>query len=264
MRRTRLFTALLLAALAAACQPAVEPPPLPTLAVLDAATAPPTLTPEGAPATATTGADADATAVAAVTAEADTPLTPTEQASATLIPSATLTFMPPPSATPPPTETAAPSATLPTVRLVTLTPAPGQPPTTPQALADLVITERQFQEEVDRRVASIDSIQDVRINFTPQGISAELTALGGTAFITGNVQVNVAVQGGFAVITIGDISVNAPEPPESYVLIASREFFSLLIDVLDTTLNSRLGSEFNLEELTLTDDALLVRLLVPA
>ncbi len=262
MRRTRLFTALLLAALAAACQPAAEPPPLPTLAVLDAATAPPTPTPEGAPATATTGADAAAvTAEAAATVEATAP-PPIEQASPTLIPSAT----PPPlpTATPPPTETAAPSATLPAVRLATLTPAPGQPPTTPQALADLVITERQFQEEVDRRVASIDSIQDVRINFTPQGISAELTALGGTAFITGNVQVNVAVQGGFAVITIGDISVNAPEPPESYVLIASREFFSLLIDVLDTTLNSRLGSQFNLEELTLTDDALLVRLLVPA
>ncbi len=261
MKITRLFTALLLAALAAACQPADEPPPLPTLAVLEAASAPPPATPEGAPATAT---EAEAETEAAVTAEAAAPLTPTEQASATLIPSATFTPPPLPTETLPPVVTAAPSATLPVVRLMTLTPAPGQPAATQQALADLVITESQFQDEVDRRVASIDSIQSARINFTPQGISAELTALGGTAFITGEVQVNIAVQGGFAVITLGDITVNAPEPPETYVLIASREFFSLLIDALDTTLNSRLGSQFNLEELTLTDDAILVRLLVPA
>jgi hypothetical protein len=259
MRLTRLFTALLLAALAAACQPAAEPPPLPTLVTLDDATAPPTPTPESAPASPT----ADANAVE-VTAETAVPETATPQASATLIPSATFTPTTLPTETLPPVVTAPPSPTLPAVRIVTLTPAPGQAPTTPQALADLVITERQFQEEVDRRIASIDSIQDARIDFTPQGISAELTALGGTAFITGNVQVNIQVQGGFAVITIGDISVNAPEPPEAYVLIASREFFSLLIDVLDTTLNSRLGSQFKLEDLTLTDDSILVRLLVPA
>lgn len=227
MRLSRAFAALLLLAVpVAACQPAAEPPPLPTLVVLDET--PPTPTQESAPA-----------AVEAVA-----------QASATFTPL-------------PPTVEAPPTPTLPIVRLSTVTPAPDEAAARPQAVADLVITESQFQAEVDRRVPSIDSIQRVRIDFTPQGITAELTALGGAAFITGNVQVDIQVQGGFAVITIGDITVNAPEPPETYVEVASREFFSLLIDVLDTLLNSRMGSQFNLQDLTLTDDSILVSLLVP-
>ncbi len=258
MRSNRLLAALLAAVLLAACQPQPEPPPLPTLAVLDETAAQPTPTQESAPA-------------AEAAAASDTPQappapsdTPTALASATLIPSAT--FTPPPPTAPPPTATLdlPPTPTLPAVRISTVTPPPGGAVSTPLALADLVITERQFQNEIDRRVPSIDTIQRVRIDFTPQSINAELTALGGAAFVTGNVQLNIQIQGGFAVITIGDITVNAPEPPPTYIEVASREFFSLLIDALDTLLNSRLAGEFDLQELTLTDDTIEVRLLIPA
>lgn len=260
MRSTRLLAALLAAVLLAACQPQPEPPPLPTRAALDDAAAQPTPTQESAP---------DAAEAAAV--PSDTPQappaasdTPTALASATLIPSATFTPLPP--TTPPPTATPdlPPTPTLPAVRISTVTPPPGGAAATPLALADLVITERQFQDEIDRRVPSMDTIQRVRVDFTPQSINAELTALGGTAFVTGNVQLNIQVQGGFAVITIGDITVNAPEPPPTYIEVASREFFSLLIDALDTLLNSRLAGEFDIQEVTLTDDTIEVRLLIPA
>ncbi|MGQ9886904.1 MAG: hypothetical protein ACUVSX_00295 [Aggregatilineales bacterium] len=258
MPSNRLLAALLAAVLLAACQPAPEPPPLPTLAVLADTAAQPTPTQESTPA-------AEAAAVPSDTPQASPAPsdTPTALASATLIPSAT--FTPPPPTVPPPTATLdlPPTPTLPAVRVSTVTPPPAGAVSTPLAVADLVITERQFQDEIDRRVPSIDTIQRVRIDFTPQSINAELTALGGAAFVTGNVRLNIQIQGGFAVITIGDITVNALQPPETYVEIASREFFSLLIDALDTLLNSRMGSQFNLQDLMVTDDSILVSLLVP-
>lgn len=267
MKPIYLLTLFLTVALLAACQPADEPPPLPTRVVLDTETTPTAEIAEATEAAAETTPEA---AALPVTETPQQPATETPAASPTPQPTAepSLTFTPttPPSITPNSTAAAQASATaavLEAPRLSTLTPAPGGAPSTPQLMADLTITERQFQEEVDVRVASIDSIQRVRIDFTPDGIKAELTALGGAAFITGQVQIDVEVLNGFAVIALGDVQVNAPQPPETYLQIASGEFFGLIVDVFDTILNRRLGSGHDLQSLTITDNAILADLLVP-
>jgi hypothetical protein len=66
-----------------------------------------------------------------------------------------------------------------------------------------------------------------------------------------------------AQITIGDITVNAPEPPEAYLETVNGDFFTLMVNVLATILKQRLGAEHNLENIVLTDAAMEITLLVP-
>jgi hypothetical protein len=73
----------------------------------------------------------------------------------------------------------------------------------------------------------------------------------------------VVLTGDFATITIGDIQVNAPEPPQEYVDLVTGDFFFMMVDVLDTILKQRLGPEQNLKAIAVTDDAILVTLIVP-
>ena len=145
--------------------------------------------------------------------------------------------------------------------LSTLTPsANGE---TDQVIADVVITEAQFQEELDRQIADKSSIQSARVDFVPEGIQVELTALGGEAFIAGKVMVDIQIAGTFATISIGDIQVNAPEPPEGYVQVVSTDFFSAMISTLDSILVERLGEEHNLQNLVMTTTTMELYLLVP-
>jgi hypothetical protein len=111
--------------------------------------------------------------------------------------------------------------------------------------------------------AQIASTRHRTGSWTCGGINVELTALGGQAFITGNVFVAIEVTGSFATISIGDITVNAPEPPEAYIETVTGDFFTLMVSVLDTILTQRLGEESNLENIVLTDDAMEISLLVP-
>jgi hypothetical protein len=135
---------------------------------------------------------------------------------------------------------------------------------TPQVIADLVITEAQFQEEVNAQMGAYASIQRARADFVPNGINVELTALGGQAFITGSVFLSIEMTDlRAAQITIGDITVNAPEPPDAYMETVNGDFFTLMVNVLDTILTQRLGEEHNLENIVLTDTAMEVSLLVP-
>ncbi len=240
--------------LAAACQPAsTETPVLPTLAVL------PSLTPtETATSTPT---------------ETETPgptNTPTITLTHTPFPTFTATSRPSetPRETVEPTQAAVATSTAAILEapvFSTLTPGGNLPAgSTPQVIADLIITEGQFQEEVNAQMGAYPSIQRSRADFVPGGINVELTALGGEALITGNVFLSIEMTGlGAAQITIGDITVNAPEPPEAYMETVNGDFFTLMVSVLDAILTQRLGEEHNLENIIVTDTAMEVSLLVP-
>ncbi len=251
---------LVLLLFVAACQPAEPQGELPTLAVL------PSETP---------------------TDQATMTATLTETPAATNTPTLTRTptDTPTPSDTPFPSETPRPTATprstieptsaanatgteaaIEAPRFSTLTPVPGaqnQPPGTPEVAADIVITEPQFQEEVNNKILSLPSIQSAKVDFVPGGISVNLTALGGEAFISGTVLVTIELTGDFATITIGDVQVNAPEPPQAYLDTVTGDFFFMMLDVLDTILKQRLGPEQNLKNIVVTNDAILVTLIVP-
>ena len=246
------FVFLLLLILAA-CQPAApESGDLPTLAALptDAPTDVPTLPPTqtNTPAPTSTPAPSD---------------TPTRRPTFTPIPPDTrVPTQPPPTATPNVAMTQT-RAVENAPRFSTLTPAPGGNGGGPQVLADVVITERQFHDEVNRRIEGLDSIQSARVDFVPEGIQVQLTALGGAAFTTGEVLVAFDVANGFVQISIGDIRMNAVEPPEEYLAVVGGEFFTMMVDTLDSLLDARLGDEHNLESLVITDSAMEISLLVP-
>lgn len=96
------------------------------------------------------------------------------------------------------------------------------------------------------------------------GIQVDLTASGGLALISGQVLVLVEPFGTDAVqITIGEITVNAPEPPPEFLETVNGEFFILMLNALDTILKQRLSPEQNLKSMTVTDDVIEVVLLVP-
>lgn len=246
-------TSLLITLILAACQPAsVETPVLPTLAVLPSLTR--SETPTGTP------------------TESETP-------GPTMTPTVTLTFTPFPTFTATPRPSATLRATVePTQaaiatgtaaaqeapRFATVTPGGNvQPGSTPPMVATVIVTERQFQEELNLQLASYPSMQRARADFVPGGINVELTALGGQAFITGTVFVSIELTGSFATISIGEITVNAPEPPEAYIETVTGDFFTLMVNVLDTILTQRVGDENDLENIVVTDTAIEITLLVP-
>ena len=254
----RLYAALVLILIAAACQPSSnESQDLPTIAVIDTAT--PTDTP---------------------------PPSPTD---------------PPPSETPLPSDTPIPSATSPATTTPTITNTPGPtfdptlaaigtgtagaieapvfstftpvsagssnavPTTTPHLIADVVISERQFQEEVDRLVAAMPAVERARVDFIPDAIDVEVTALGGAAFTTGHVIISIVQTGSFATITISDITVSGGgEPPEAFVELATGDFFFMLVDAFDGILGQRLGDDHDLEKIVVTDETMEISLIVPA
>jgi len=250
------YSLLIALLLAAACQPAApENQVLPTLAVL------PSLTPSDAPTETPT--------------ETETPGPPTDTPMPSVTPTQTLfpTFTPTNRPTAVPQETVEPTqaavatgtaAVLEAPRFSTLTPGGNtQPDATPQVIADVTITEAQFQEEVNAQIGNYPSVQRARIDFVPGGINVELTASGGQALITGNVFVSVELTGSFATISIGEITVNAPEPPEAYVETVTGDFFALMVSALDSILTQRVGEENDLENIVMTDTAMEISLLVP-
>ena len=251
---------LFLAILLAACQQApVEQ--LPTLAVLD--TVSPTAAENAAPSATAMPTEVKPSATMEASA---TPLVPTLTATSVetaLVPTALPTL---PQATAARLSTRVAAGDF-TPHITTLTPIPpgANAPirTTPQVMADLIISEAQFQHAVDEAVAGIDLIERADIDFVPTGINVELTALGGQAFMSGRVLVLIQLTGDFATISLGDITVNAAEPPQAFLEVVNGDFFNMMISVLDTILNERVGEGHNLENLILTDDALEVFLLVP-
>jgi hypothetical protein len=240
----------------AACQPAPDDSQLPTLAVLPSLEAV-----EGTVESTAETTEAVGTETPMSTSTSRPTNTPTQ-------PTATRTPVPSPTFDPTlAVNLTATAAVEEAPVLATLTPRPQQAAVVatdvPQVLADVVITERQFQEEINRQIAGSASIQSADIDFVPEGINVDLTAQGGQAFITGEVLISVVLTGTFATITIGDIRVNAPEVPEAYVEVVQTDFFFKVIDALDAILTERLGEDQNLESIVMTDREMQIELLVP-
>lgn len=254
----RLIPIAVLILLVAACQPDATPQELPTLAVL------PSLTP-------TTDAGPSETPTST-----DTPAPPTATNTPSVTPTQTLTqqpsFTPRPTNTPlatiEPTEAALASATAAILEAPvysTFTPVAGgaNPVGTPARLADVTITQGQFQEEVSAQVPNYPSINRALVDFVPGGINVELTASGGEALITGRVFVSIVLTGDFATISLGEVTVNAPEPPEAYLETVNGDFLLMMVEVLDTILKARVGPNQDLATIVVTDTAMEVTLRVP-
>jgi hypothetical protein len=239
---------LLMCLLLAACQPAAQDnDALPTLAALptgmpaaESSDTPPPTDPPASPTSAP--------------AHSATPVPPSPSPAATQSPTQTQppTTLPP-SWTPPPGQEA---------RIVTLT--PGGVQDAPQAVADLIITEGEFQAELTRLIAPVEAIQSAQVRFVPQGMEVQLTALGGQAFTSGLVLVAFDVAGGFAQISIADIQMNAIDPPEAFIQVIGGDLLPLVVQALDTLLTARLGAGHNLQNLVINGRQLEITLLVPA
>lgn len=252
----RLFL-LLLVVTAAACQPPeTATPVIPTAFVLPSETATPT---------------ASATPTETYTPSPTNTSTATPTPTDTATPSNTPTDTATPSITPNQTLAAAASSTARVEEapvFSTLTPLPpgsSPPPGTPQMAADLVITERQFQEELDIALEQMPEVQNAVVDFTDGGILITLTArVGASASTTADLFIDVQVSQGIATLR-GGLSVpdDAPEPPEDFILFATNDFFLRVIEVFDGILRQRVGDTQNLEQMVVTDTRIEVMLLVP-
>lgn len=258
--KRRLFIrlgALSMVLLVAACQQAESATPLiPTEFVLPTETA-----------TATDTPTPTATYTPSPTHTATASPTPTDTATPTNTPVDTAT----PSITPNQTVAAAASATAEIEEapvFSTLTPLPpgsNPPPGTPQMAADVVITERQFQEELDIALNEMPEVQNASVDFVDGGILINLTArVGASASTTAELFIDVQVRNGIATLQ-GGVSVpdSAPEPPEEFILFATNDFFLKVVEVFDRILKQRVGDTQNLERMVVSDNAIGVMLLVP-
>ncbi|MFN8372108.1 MAG: hypothetical protein U0694_04440 [Anaerolineae bacterium] len=260
MRKLLICIAL---ALLSACQPETPTAVLPTRAELptDEATSAAASTAETTGATATlTEATTTPTAAATSTPTLTPTITRTPTSTATIAPTATH-----PSPTPN-TVASATAAVQEAPSFATITPAPPnaviQPTTTPIIVADVIITEAQFQEELDAQVAAYPEIDFTAVNFTPIGVIITLTASGGDALITGDVTILFQVNNGLVYITIGGVQINAPQIPEAYAS-AINNLYAATIESMDSILRQRLGDVSDLENLVLTETSMNITLLVP-
>lgn len=279
------------ALLLAACQPPQDNRELPTVAVLPSET--PTDVPTDTP------------------APTDTPtltLAPTDTLvpSATFTPTITRTPTPPPSPTPTNTPTDTPTLTntprvtptsnptqgaiasatakiLEAPTIATFTPIPPGSdamvrPTstgTPIVAAGVVITEAQFQEQLNLVLRDIPDVQNAVVEFAPGGMFIELTASGGEALVTGRVFIRFTVVTGEQglnnflslqpPLTLDEFVMNGGGvAPERFVQIVYTDVTPAVVTALDAILNQRLGEErHNLENVIFDESAMTVSLLVP-
>jgi hypothetical protein len=255
--KLRLLFALLIF-FVAACQPSSEgtQPPAPTLFTL------PTVSP--------TEAASDTPTLTYTPSATDTPTetpTDTNTPTATDTPTQTVT----PSVTPNRTLAAVGSATAAIIErpvFSTFTPPPPGstlvPNFTPQQIADLVITEQQFREEVDLAFADTQNIALIEVDFVPEGIALNLTAVGGDgAFETHEMLIEVITANGIAQFRGAFLQGEDEPPPSDEFLATANEVFERCIMLLDGILKQRLGEQQNLETIVMTNDEMQISLLVP-
>jgi hypothetical protein len=243
-------------------------------------------------------------------AETETPVLPTQMVLPTLIPSNTPTLppseTPTPSLTPTPTNTPTPTMTFTPSKTPTNTPVPSNTPnptsaavltstavieqrpiiatltppppgsvfvptTTPVVLADVRITEAQFQQQINDRIKDMSNVQSALVNFVaaqgdqPAGIKILLTAdAGNNVFATGTLFIPVPTSTDFIEFQ-GQLIVdpNAPPPSDEFIQFATGDFFVMVIQTLDGILKQRLGDQQDLQMIRMTNDALEITLLVP-
>lgn len=282
--KRRLLLCLLVIVVIAACQPTPEDNTLPTVAVLptETATNEPMETPTQT-ATATETHTPTETRTPTHTATATLTETPAPTETATHTPTLTRTPTRTPTFTSTPNVVAAAQASstarvLEAPTLATFTPAPAgvqARPTstgTPQVVADVVITEFQMQEDVDRLLVGKANVQSALINFTPEGIRVSTTLRTGDVFASGSFLVRFEMsQVGFENFVI--ISADSPDafvmannlpPSDDFVGIAYQDVVPAVFGAFNDILNRRLGEgRHNLDNLFFTEDVMAVSLLVP-
>jgi hypothetical protein len=251
--------------LLAACQPAADET-LPTLAVLATSTLVTESTAELLPTQSAAEATTEPTTPAPTETFTPSP-SPTSTRRPTITPTFTLTpFIPTVTPTLAPaqfieaTETQA-FIEAPVYR--TFTPAPGgssQQSTTPEQFADIVITEPQFQEDLDLLLSGNANFTQAVVDFVPGSVRVEVTTADG---ITGLVSIPITLVSNFVSITVDSVTVNGADAPPAYVDLIYNEFFQLFFQTLDGIVVQRVGPQQNLEFLQITDTQILASILVP-
>ena len=273
---------LTLALLMSACQP--EQPALPTAAALPTEIPSQTPQPTDTP-TQTPTATPTITNTPTITPTFTPTDTPTNLPSATKRPTLTPTSTP----TLTPFETDAPNPN--TIRILTATAAIVEAPTlatltpipagaqvtarptstgTPLVTADVIITEDQFQEQLDLALKDNNKIDSVQVDFTPKGIVVTANAKGGAAFTSGVITYTMTMESSssfnnYLAMSIGDIAMtDGGTVPDDFFNIATGDLFQAIFDSFGKILDQRLGrSDHDLENLTLTDSSMEVFLYVP-
>ena len=269
-RCTMKFTIPLLALILilAACQPTTTPTEtLPTIAVLDAVTAEVTEAQTVEAQTAEVTIEVTSESTVEATEAIISPDMPTDTAEPTN--PATVTPRPvTPTQTIEPTQAAIGTATqavLEAPRYATFTAAPlgTIPPTSSlKQVADVVINEQQFQEEVNLNLLTSSSMQSAVIDFVPGAIKVQMTTSGETP-ISGTVTIPVTLVNDLASITISDITSDQQPVPQSYVDVATGDLFTLMLETLDKIVKTRIGPQQKLKTMAVTDTAIEVVMLVP-
>jgi hypothetical protein len=271
------------ALLISGCQP--SQPDLPTLAALPTDVPTETPRPTDTPtetATNTPTVTLTPTITNTPTATATETNTPSPTRRPTLTPTLTPTFAPFMTDTPNPNSVRILTATAAIIEaptLATLTPIPdgaqvtARPTSTgtPLVAADVIITEQQFQEQLELLLADNNDVDSVHVDFQPTGIYVTLTASGGQAFSSGTVEFGLQIVEGerfnnVLVMSVENIVMQGggDDIPQAFFDVATGDLYISLYDSLAAILDTRLGrTDHDLENMTLTDTTMDIFLYVP-
>ncbi len=265
MKRIFLLATIVMVVLAACQADPTEEPALPTLASIPTETATLTTTPSP-------------------TATVTNTLVPTNTSQPTRTPSPTPTNTPTQTDIPDDTATPEPTANATSAFISTSTAAVEEAPIfatftpassggaiqlstgVPQMVADLVVNERQFQEEITRLVEERDDVESAVVDFIAEaGIAFEVTARGENgALSTGVLFVVIETQNGLAEIYGQPLVEEGQVLSQDFIAVVTGPFLvEVVVKSLDDILNQRLGETHNLETVVMTDEQMLVSLLVP-
>ncbi len=157
-----------------------------------------------------------------------------------------------------------------TPRIATLTPIPIQENVDiiqiPGVAADIVITEAEFQTQLNLMISNYDRLIAATIDFQVgevSGIRARTTASGGEAMATGDVFIAFRTSGGLLAVGIVDVNVGSGDPSPGFVDTLESQLQPLIVDVLDALIEMRLGEEHDLEEIVFTESTMQIKLLIP-
>jgi len=137
---------------------------------------------------------------------------------------------------------------------------------TPQMVADLIINEDQFQEEITRLVKLRDDVESAQVDFIEEsGIAFDITAKAGNGALSSGI-LFVVVESTDGLLEIyGQPLVQEGEVlSQDFIALISGPFLvEVVVSSLDDILTQRLGDIHNLESVVMTDTQMLVSLLVP-
>lgn len=139
---------------------------------------------------------------------------------------------------------------------------------TPQVVADVLITEAQFQEEVTRLLSNSDQIESIVVAFNPRGVEMDLHAAGQAGRVLVQFLFSDNSANNFVTIRAEDVRNfvmrDEEQPSDAFVQAAYSEATPAIFDALDFILNQRLGEgNHNLEGIELTEEVMGISLLVP-